>query len=228
MALQPVTGVTPLHTGNVNFGARNRNNDNISEGSPMRIPAGMKAIPVAVLIAMSPLNEVNAVGTALPEPEVTEITSYSAASKPRVIGTYEIKDSNDKIFYEVKKLSLDGNFSDYEALEVIRYNPLNNKVSSRGLVTSGFVGRNNEGKPMVTMRGIPLKKEDLSSYEIEIGVFKELKRSDYNAGAIVELAKFLRQIAKDEANNEAFILYTEPGIERVAKEKDLKNILKQY
>lgn len=228
MALQPVSGVTLLHTNNVNFGARRMSNNNISEGSPKRIPAGVKAIPVAVLIAMSPLNEVNAVGAALPEPEVTEVVSSAVSGKPKVIGTYEISDKNGDKHYVVKKLSLDGNSSNYEALEVLKYDTFHGEVYSRGIVTSGFVGRGKSGKAMVTMEGIPLSKDNLNSYEVGEGLFKELKLSDYNQGAIVEIAKFLRGIAKEESNNEAFVLFTEPGIERSAKNSEIKNALKQY
>lgn len=225
MSLQPVSGVTPLHTSQVNFGRRHYD-ESIGDNTPRRIPAAVKAVPIAVLIAMSPLNEVNAVGAVLPEPEVTEVVSSTVSGKPKVIGTYEILDKNGNKHYEVKKLNLDANSSTYEALEVLKYEPVYGEVYSRGIVTSGFVGRGKSGKAMVTMEGIPLSKDNLNSYEAGVGLFKELKLSDYNNGAIVEIAKFLREIAKDEANNEAFVLYTEPDVERTAKNSELKKVLK--
>lgn len=171
MALQPVSGVTPLHANNVSFGARNRNNDNISEGSPVRVPSGLKAVPIAVLIAMSPLNNVEAyaasgeISAADPVEQVDR--SSQSSRQPEVIKSVDLKDKQGRMLYTLKQLSTDGDNSDFEAVELIRFDPLmGGKITQRAIIKHVYMGKYSGTEQSHTaVGGYNLDQKNLNSYE---------------------------------------------------------------
>lgn len=215
MALQPVTGVTPLHTGNVNFGARNRNNDNISEGSPMRIPAGMKAIPVAVLIAMSPLNEVNvqAANTAFIEADPIECVDDAAEGNAKVIKSAKIKSTSGKLLYTLNQVSTDGDDTDFEILELLRYSEYGS-VMQRASLNAAYIGPNVKKTQQVTMvsgkKLDPTLPDKYKVYNTDYRrMFAESGGTSSTPGSEEEVKKQLDVILKTwgndvEHNNSAF------------------------
>jgi len=224
MALQPVSGFTPYSRNNLNFNGRNnRQSDDSLQASRFSVPTGVKAIPIAVLIAMSPLNEVNAVGASMPEPALTEITDNTVKKKPDILSGYDILDKKSgNVYYRVNFIDLDKDRSTYEALEIIKL--FDNEVYSRGLITAGFIGRDREGKPMMSLSGVALSKDDLTSYKPIPGLFTDLKKSDYNAGSLYELAAFLKHVAtKDKDNNDAFVLYDSTLSKNSEKNSELRS-----
>ena len=83
MALQPVSGVTPLNRGNnVSFSGENRK----PHSGMQPIASSAKAVPLAVLIAMSPLNKSVATDNGAyinPEPPRTEVTESTGFLFPK-------------------------------------------------------------------------------------------------------------------------------------------------
>ena len=180
MALQPVSGVTPLNRGNnVSFSGENRK----PHSGMQPIASSAKAVPLAVLIAMSPLNKSVATDNGAyinPEPPRTEVTESTGFLFPknRLVKAIDKKpsdifimhnnhDENEPRFIiKLNKLSMDGDDSNFEALECIRYTPDGKYVENRFIIKQvdiWDVTDLNDIK-MLKLGGINLNTKNLNDY----------------------------------------------------------------
>lgn len=217
MALQPVSSITPSRAYNVNFGARNY--DNISEGSPRRNYTELKAVPIAVLIAMSPLNSVD---TYAGNGEISgaapiELVENSEQPQPKIINSVDLKDKQGRVLYTLNQLSTDDNNSNFEGLEVIRYEHIGKtKISHRALIRHAFIGKDADNQEITRIAGYNLDTQDLNNYKKRGGIFRrrlayegEFLQPASEAAAKKQLDEYLIKWANSEKNNGAFKMYDE-------------------
>ncbi len=209
MALQPVSGVTPLRTNNIAFSGRRNDREDYQAPARSGIPTSVKAVPVIVLMAMSPLNNINANRPISDFPETNEIEMVSttqAVKKPKIIDTAIFEDQESKTAtYKFNRLDLDGNPNTFEAVEIIRYVPYSNKeISQRGIITSVFLDADENNKNVrLHLYGVGLSKTNLNSYEPE-GRYLEIKRTSYNQGSLEDVRLYLAILNMEKGNNSSF------------------------
>lgn len=235
MALQPVSGVTPLRTNNIAFsGRKQRDDDYTAPTSSGFIPASVKAVPVIVLMAMSPLNNINANRPISDFPETNEIEMVSttqAVKKPGIVGTQIFKPpSGEYTAYKFNRLDLDGNPKTFEAVEIIRYVPgQEGVVSKRGIVTSVFTQINDDrSKIMLRLNGVGLSTKNLNDYTPQ-SVYSELKTESYNQGNLEDILMYLTVLEMNNENNGAIKSISKPNdiTSRTAMVKKLNAFLGQ-
>lgn len=209
MALQPVSGVTPLSTAKVSFSGR-RNNNNESPSLYQRIPAQVKAVPVVVLMAMSPLNKINATEPMEPQHVVTELIQSNPLpeKQPKIIQHFDLGERG-KACYGINKLSLDDDDNTYEAIELVKYSNANKDVMRRMIITNAAILKNAANEESLTMAGVPLSDEFTDDYTPENSIARETKSPGNNGAAMDILISFLKVFDNDKKyNNGAFKLGT--------------------
>lgn len=203
MALQPVSGVTPLRTTNLTFSGR-RSNDEVNDSFYSRIPAQVKAVPVIVLMAMSPLNKINATDSINDLPEVNNVEYLKIVNnnKPTVLKSYDIVENGYK-YYTVKKLSFDDNPNTFEGIEVLKLD--GEDVMSRMMVTYILPGKTSEGKSFLYVYGFKLPVDDLDDYTPAKSFYAENKSPTNNGAAREPLSKLLTGFCRDTVANNCAI-----------------------
>ena len=234
MALQPVSGVTPLRTNNIAFSGRRNDREDYQAPARSGIPTSVKAVPVIVLMAMSPLNNINANRPISDFPETNEIEMVSttqAVKKPGIVGTQIFKPSSGEYTaYKFNRLDLDGNPETFEAVEIIRYVPgQEGVVSKRGIVTSVFTQINDDrSKIMLRLNGVGLSTKNLNDYTPQ-SVYSELKTESYNQGNLEDILMYLTVLEMNNENNGAIKSISKPNdiTSRTAMVKKLNAFLGQ-
>ena len=234
MALQPVSGVTPLRTNNIAFSGRRNDREDYQAPARSGIPTSVKAVPVIVLMAMSPLNNINANRPISDFPETNEIEMVSttqAVKKPGIVGTQIFKQpSGEYTAYKFNRLDLDGNPETFEAVEIIRYVPgQEGVVSKRGIVTSVFTQINDDrSKIMLRLNGVGLSTKNLNDYTPQ-SVYSELKTESYNQGNLEDILMYLTVLEMNNENNGAIKSISKPNdiTSRTAMVKKLNAFLGQ-
>lgn len=212
MALQPVSGVTPLRTTNLTFSGR-RSNDEVNDSIYSRIPAQVKAVPVIVLMAMSPLNKINATESVYDVPETNDIEYVKLVenNKPTTLNTYDVIENGNK-YYTVKTLSFDDNKNTYEGIEVIKYFDSKGNIVSRMMLTFFAPMKGSSGAPLLYIHGFKLPVDDLDDYTPDRGFHMETKSQSNNSAAREPLTKLLLKLCNDtERNNGAISMGTRPN-----------------
>ena len=217
MALQPVTGVTPLSkVNNVSFNGEHRR---AGAGDGRVVSTSARAVPLAVLIAMSPLNKSVAtdggreIFSESPRTEVMESTGFLRPVNPLVkvidrknsdvFVTHE-RDKSIHYIYKFNKLSLDNNDNNFEALECIRYSPDGQSVASRFVIKQVDVWDVTELNDikMLKLGAFNLNSENLNDYTTVDPVNRSYNYS-LSSPAAQEILAHLKPIINSPKNNGA-------------------------
>lgn len=211
MALQPVSSVLPARTNNVLFSGRKNESDDRIPTISSSSTAAIKAIPVAVLIAMSPLNKINAENSYEAYPsdnvELVDQNQYGDnpavdvlrmptkhiqfSHNPKIINVYNHR-VNPGLVYEVREISTDGNDKNFELVEMVK--KVDDKVKRRYIVMAYMVGQLPGEERKTYIKGMILPLDDLSSYQC-----KGHARIDIQEGPALE--ELMEKIVTSKRNN---------------------------
>lgn len=164
MAIRPVSSVSfnnySNFSNNVAFeGKKNKSPNNRHCSNPM------KAIPLATLIAMSPMAFAEEAFSL--EPQEPKIENIYAPEQSRVV-PLPAKAKILKEFkidrFEYKLIDFDGDNSDYEVMEYLNYGP-NNEIIDRAILKAfDFFIDPKDGQKVVGLYGIGLDEKNLNDY----------------------------------------------------------------
>ncbi len=202
MALQPVSSVTPISTKSIAFSGQKREVDEPYQEPSSRNTGVLKAVPVAVLIAMSPLNKVNAVN---PPEDVSgvndiELVEQSPVGKPKLIkhDHFSTTGDPDGVVYDVKFYSTDGNDSNFEFVDIKRSLGKNliHRCMAKTVLIKDEVNPDG-GQEYTLIKGIPLP-EDNDGFKLGNRRVYTLEEPNSNV-----FADYIRKVVASEANNDA-------------------------
>lgn len=174
MPIMPVSAVSFGLNNNVNFeGRRSKENREIQRGAYVPI----KSIPVAALIAMSPMTDVNKAYAEEPlSPKVEMVTQtqqtgnipYKAMPKSwQVVQQELIRDKKGDIQHILKFINTDSDTSNFELVELIGYDKddiFAAKELKRMIVTDVIGSKEDAYKNEWTLCGIELDTENPDNY----------------------------------------------------------------